>query len=183
MRYTKLVIHSIGNSIVKHNHRMHSDLTISLVLVLLSLPFFSCAPYTMLGGKYEEPDLPKSELAIIQFDTKGEWLHWTSQYELRIHGKLAVRKELKKHQKHVFNEILVAPGKHYISVMVYTPSINVRSLKQKTRCKFSTELIAGRTYIVKITSYHLTDGGIVIELIDKVTGKVVSKKIQYIKYN
>ncbi len=110
--------HYIGNSLIKQRSSRQSSVSILLVLALLSLHFFGCGTMFIKEDEYETPDLPKSELAVIQIDTKGNWMQRTNLIALRIDGKLAIRKEIAENKDVSIDEILVAPGKHDMSVLI-----------------------------------------------------------------
>ena len=155
-----------------NTHQMNLQLGIStlLVVVLLSLPFFGCG--TVMGnfiiskGKYVAPELPKSELAAIQIDIESGWLQRYKLIVLRIDGRLALREKIEADADISIDEILIAPGKHDISLSTIldrfdgdTPStVQMMSI-------FSAEVEAGSTYLLQADN----------KLVDAETGKVVSE--------
>ena len=179
MKRDKDILPSVENVVNKRRQRLQLITFTLLAGLLLSLPLVGCGTIFMREGKYVTPELPKSELASIQIDTTGSWIQWTNLVVLRIDGKLALREEIGENKKVSINEVLVAPGKHDMSVMVIIgtyPYSSVR-LNQQTMSNFyfSAELKAGGTYLVTGKSAHRVDGGLTIELFDKNTDKVVSK--------
>ena len=154
-----------------NTHQMDLQLGISTLLVVafLSLPFLGCGTvgnFIILKGKYVAPELPKSELAVIQIDTESGWLQRYKLIVLRIDGKLALREEIEADADISINEILVVPGKHDMSLSTIldrfdgdTPStVQMMSI-------FSAEVEAGSTYLLQADN----------ELVDAETGKVVSE--------
>ena len=133
--------------------------------ILLSLPFVGCGVF-MPKGAYKAPKLPKSELATIKIDREGGWLQRYNLIALRINGKLALREKIGAYEGGAIDEILVAPGKHDMSMATLHNSFDggARSTVQTTS-RFSADVKAGGTYLLR-------DGG---ELVDANTDKVVSK--------
>ena len=133
--------------------------------MLLSLSFVGCGVF-MPEGAYEAPQLPKSELATIKIDTEGGWLHRYNLIVLRVGGKVALREKIGSYDASSVDEVLVAPGKHDMSMSTIHNSFegDARSTVQTTS-RFSADVKAGGTYLLR-------DEG---ELVDAATDKVVSK--------
>ena len=90
----------------------------------MSLTFVGCGVF-MPKGEYEAPQLPKSELATIKIDTEGGWIQRYNLIVFRIDGKLALREKIDALEKiSIDDEILVAPGKHDMSVLVVYESFH-----------------------------------------------------------
>lgn len=133
--------------------------------ILLSLSFVGCGIFVS-EGEYEAPQLPKSELATIKIDTEGGWLQRYNLIVLRIGSKVALREKIGFYEGSSLDEVLVAPGKHDMSMSTIHNSFegDARSTVQTTS-RFSADVKAGGTYLLR-------DGG---ELVDEATDKVVSK--------
>ena len=121
----------------------------------------------MPEGAYEAPELPKSELATIKIDTEGGWIHRYNLIVLQIDNKLALREKIGDHRRDSIGEILVAPGKHEMSVSTVHNSFDNTGTPNtvQTVSRFSADVKAGSTYLLKDED----------ELVDADTGKVVSK--------
>ena len=134
--------------------------------ILLSLPFVGCGVF-MPTGEYEAPQLPKSELATIQIDTKGGWLQRYKLIAFRIDGKLAVHKQIDAHEEIAIDEILVLPGKRDMSVTTIHRHFfqNDTGSTIQTLSKFSADVKVGGTYLLKDDN----------KLVDANTGEVVSQ--------
>ncbi|MXV74251.1 hypothetical protein F4Z99_08230 [Candidatus Poribacteria bacterium] len=158
-------IHRYVNSIGGQQMKPKLNILILFTGILLSLPFAGCGIFVS-EGEYEAPQLPKSELATIKIDTEGGWLHRYNLIVLRIGGKLALREKIGIHEGGAIDEILVAPGKHDMSMATIHNSFDgdARSTVQTTS-RFSADVKAGGTYLLR-------DEG---ELVDADTDKVVSK--------
>jgi len=132
----------------------------------------------MREGKYEIPDLPKSELAAIQIDTAGKWIQRANLIALRINGKLALRKEIGENKDVSIDEILVASGKHDMSVLIVYESYDegTRATVQ-TSSSFDADVKAGGIYLLKGDFTYSAGGGssFEFELVDTNTDRVVSK--------
>ena len=152
--------------------QMERKLSISVLLVgiLLSLFLIGCGAVInkfVPGGAYEVPQLPKSELAAIQVDTKGGWLQRYKLIAFRINGKLAVRKQIAANAEIAIDEIWVLPGKHDMSVTTIHRHFfdNGTGSTLQIVSKFSADVEAGTTYLLKDDNM----------LVDANTGEVVSR--------
>ncbi|RKU05785.1 hypothetical protein C6501_19490 [Candidatus Poribacteria bacterium] len=124
---------------------------------------------------YVPPDLPKSELAAIKFDTKSPYIKGMNLIEVRINGKRALRQKIEDDKNISIHDVFVAPGKQDMSVTIRHHvwySWGSSSYNLQTTSTFSVELKSGGTYLVRVARY--LDGGPFIELIDKNTGEVVN---------
>ena len=176
MRYLMQFQTKTYSNVVNHNQRTHNHIITLLVLALLSLSTFGCNTYYMSEGNYIAPDLPKSELATIQIDTDGQWIQRTNQVALRINGKIALRNNF-ENNKGAINKVLVAPGKHQLSITVLTDTYpdGVRQDLQIIS-KFSAEVKADMAYLLNVKfDNNVDDDDLTVELIDTNTDKVVSK--------
>lgn len=164
------------NSVIKQKSIIQSQIFILLVVTLLSLSVFGCGTMFMQEGKYEAPDLPKSELAAIQVDTKGNWIQRTNLIALRINGKLALRKEIGENKDVSIDEILVATGKHDMSVLIVYESYDegTRATVQ-TSSSFDADVKAGGIYLLKGDFTYSAGGEFSFELVNADTDRVVSK--------
>lgn len=164
MKRNKWIRHHINNTKTQHMKPKLSILVL-FVGVLLSLSFIGCGTLFMPERAYEVPQLPKSELASIKVDKEGGWHQRYNLIVLRIDGKLALREKIGSYDGGSINEILVAPGKHDMSMSTIHNSFedNARSTIQTTS-RFSADVKAGGTYLLR-------DGG---ELVDAATDTVVS---------
>ena len=164
MKHDKWVHYHINNT---RTQQMKPKLSILILLIglLLSLPFIGCGIF-MPEGEYKAPQLPKSELATVKIDTENGWLHRYNLIVFRINGKLALREKIGSYKGDSIDEILVAPGKHDMSMATIHNAFDgdARSTVQTTS-RFSADVKAGGTYLLR-------DGG---KLIDANTDKVVSK--------
>ncbi|MDE0089079.1 MAG: hypothetical protein OXU23_25395 [Candidatus Poribacteria bacterium] len=176
MRHKKHRRHYVGNSVIKQKPIIQSQISILLVVTLLSLSVFGCGTIFMREGKYETPDLPKSELATIQVDTKGKWIQRTNLIALRINGKLALRKEIGENKDVSIDEILVVPGKQDISVLIVYESYDegTRATVQ-TSSSFDADVKAGGIYLLKGDFTYIAGGEFSFELVNADTDRVVSK--------
>ena len=164
MKRNKWMHHHINST---RTQQMKPKLNILMLFtgILLSLPFVGCGVF-VLEGKYEAPQLPKSELATIEIDTEGGWLQRYNLIVFRIDGKLALREKIGDLGGDSIDEILVAPGKHDMSMSTIHNTFDggARSAVQTTS-RFSADVKAGGTYLLR-------DEG---ELVDADTDEVVSK--------
>ena len=165
MKRNKWMHHHINSA---RTQQMKPKLSILILLIgiLLSLPFVGCGTLFMSERAYEVPQLPKSELAIIQIDTEGGWLQRYNLIVFRIGGKVALREKIGFYEASSVDEVLVVPGKHDMSISTIHNSFedDARSTIQTTS-RFSADVKAGGTYLLR-------DEG---ELVDADTDKVVSK--------
>ena len=145
--------------------KLKLSIPVLLAGVLLFLPFVGCGVF-MPKGEYKAPQLPKSELATIKIDREGGWLQRYNLIVFRINGKLALREKIGSYKRDSIDEILVAPGKHDMSMATIHNAFDgdARSTVQTTS-RFSADVKAGNTYLLRY-------GG---ELVDANTDKVVSK--------
>ncbi len=166
----------IGSSVIKRKFNIQSKISMLLVVILLSLSVFGCGTIFMREGKYKTPDLPKSELAAIQIDTKGKWIQRTNLIALRINGKVALRKKIGENKDVSIHEILVAPGKQDMSVLIIYESYDegTRTTAQ-TSSSFGADVKAGDTYFLKGEFSYSAGGGFSFELVDADTDRVISK--------
>lgn len=154
-----------------NTHQMNLQLYISipLVVALLFLPFFGCGTVIdnfVIKGEYVAPELPESELATIQIDTESGWIQRYKLIVLRIDGKLALRQKIEADADISIDEILVAPGKHDMSLSTILDRFDGDTPNTVQMVSiFSAEVEAGSTYLLQ------TDN----RLIDAETGKVVSE--------
>ena len=145
--------------------KLKLNIPILLTGILLSLPFVGCGVF-MSESEYKAPRLPKSELATIKIDREGGWLQRYNLIVFRVNGKLALREKIGSCKGNSIDEILVAPGKHDMSMATIHNAFDrdARSTVQTTS-RFSADVKAGGTYLLR-------DGG---ELVDANTDKIVSK--------
>lgn len=165
MKRNKWMRHYINST---RTQQMKPKLNILILLtgILLSLSVVGCGVF-VLEGEYKTPQLPKSELATIKIDREGGWLQRYNLIVLRIGGKLAWREKIADHGQHSIGEILVAPGKHDMSVSTIQDSLTDEGKPSFIQAvsSFSADLKAGDTYLLR-------DEG---ELVDANTGRIVSK--------
>ena len=142
--------------------------------ILLSLPFVGCGIF-IPDGEYEAPELPKSELATIRIDTDGGWIQRYHLIVFRIDGKLALRKKINALEKvSIDDEILVAPGKHDMSVLVVHESFEEATPDgRQHQSWFSADIETGNTYLLKVEGGN--EGSFRAKLVDTNEDKVVSK--------
>ena len=171
--------HRYANKIeTQRRVKLKSSISILFTGILLSLLFAGCGPVInkfTSEGEYEAPQLPKSELATIKIDTEGGWLQRYHLIVFRIDGKLAVSQKIDALESvSIDDEILVAPGKHDMSLLVVyeffdgdTPD------NRQLQSWFSADVEAGRTYLLKgeLRSEFNFKG----KLVDTNKDKVVSK--------
>ena len=155
---------------------MKPKLSILILLtgILLSLTFIGCGVF-MPKGEYEAPQLPKSELATIKIDTDGGWIQRYSLIVFQIDGKLVLRQKIDALEKvSIDDEILVAPGKHDMSVLVVYESFHGDTPGgRQHQSRFSADVEAGSTYLLKVEGGSEADfRG---KLVDTNGDKVVSK--------
>ena len=165
MKFTQWIYHYINNT---GTQQMRPKLSIPVLLagLLLSLLFAGCGAISFSKGAYEVPKSPKSELATVKIDTEGGWLHRYSLIVFRIDGKLAVREEIKMDEAVSIDEILVAPGKHDMSVTtIHTIFHGDKRETVQTVSRFSADVTAGNTYLLNKEK----------KLVDVDIDKVVSK--------
>ena len=159
-------MHHHSNSTGGQQMKPKLNVLILLVSILLSLQLAGCSTILVREGEYKVPDLPKSELAIIKIDKEGGWFHRYNLIVLRIGGKLALRKQISGHGGDSTDEVLVAPGKHYMSMSTIHNSFQDGAQNtMQTTSRFSADVKAGGTYLLR-------DEG---ELVDADTDTVVSE--------
>ena len=136
----------------------------------------------MPEGEYEAPQLPKSELATIKIDTEGGWLQRYHLIVFRIDGKLAVSKNIEGREKvAIDDEILVAPGKHGMSLLaVYKSFHEDTPSDRQVVSRFSADVEAGRTYL--LTGELSSEFNLKSKLVDTNRDKVVSKPKRFIPF-
>ena len=147
MKRNKWVNPYITNTITQ---QMKPKLNIPVLLVgiLLSLSFVGCGVFVP-EGVYEAPQLPKSELATITVDTDGQWIQRPNLIVFRIDGKLALREKIEAYEEVSFDQILVAPGEHKMSVLVVYESFHANTPKDRQiLSRFSADVKAGGTYLL-----------------------------------
>lgn len=156
--------------------RVKLKLSISILFtgILLSLLFASCG--TVINtftseDEYEAPQLPKSELATIKIDTEGGWLQRYNLIVFRIDGKLALREQIDALESvSIDDEILVAPGKHDMSVLVVYKSFEGATPGgRQHQSWFSADIEVGSTYLLKV------EGDFSAKLVDTNGNKIVSE--------
>ena len=147
-----------------------------LTALFLTISTLGCGNLLIRETKYVAPELPKSEVATIQIDTDGQWFQRTKLFVLRINGKVAVRKEIGKNKKITFDDVLVVPGKHNMSIQFIMESYGV-STPQDRHFKYnlSTEVKSGGTYLLKGEYYYSSGAEYSFELINSANDKLVSK--------
>ena len=155
-----------------------SSISILFTGIFLSLLFAGCGTVTnkfASEGKYEAPQLPKSELATIKIDTEGGWLQRYHLIVFRIDGKLALREQIDALELvSIDDEILVAPGKHDMSLLVVYESFDGDTPNNRQlQSWFSADVEAGRTYFLK--GELSTEFNFKGKLVDENKDKVVSK--------
>ena len=155
--------------------------SILFLSIVLSLPFVGCG-VVMPEGEYEAPQLPKSELATIKIDTEGGWLQRYHLIVFRIDGKLAVSKNIEGREKvAIDDEILVAPGKHGMSLLaVYKSFHEDTPSDRQVVSRFSADVEAGRTYL--LTGELSSEFNLKSKLVDTNRDKVVSKPKRFIPF-
>ena len=176
MKRDKWIHHHINNT---RTQQMKPKLSILILLagILLSLPFVGCGVF-MPTGEYGAPQLPKSELATIKIDTDGEWIQRPNLIVFQIDGKLTLRQKIESFEEVSFEEILVAPGKHEMSVLVVYESFHGDTPSDhQIQSRFSANVEAGGTYL--LTGEFSGSGGGELgfkgKLVDTNGDKVVSK--------
>ena len=176
MKYTKQFPYNNLNSRIKRYRMVRFYLPILLVVSLLSLPILGCGTAVMQNDHYLTPNLPESELATIQIDTDGQWIQRINLVVLRINGKLALRKKFTKNTKNTKNEVLVAPGKHTMALLVLTDTYPDGERKDlQITSNLSAEVKSGITYFLKGEFDNSVDDDLTVELIDASTDEVISK--------
>ena len=168
--YPKVLSLRYVNSTGGQQMELKLSISVLLVGILLSLFLIGCGAVInkfVPGGAYEVPQLPKSELAAIQVDTKGGWLQRYKLIAFRIDGKLAVRKQIAANAEIAIDEIWVLPGKHDMSVTTIHRHFfdNGTGSTLQIVSKFSADVEAGTTYLLKDDNM----------LVDANTGEVVSR--------
>ena len=134
--------------------KLKLSISVLLVGIFFSLFFIGCGMVINTftpERKYEAPQLPKSELATIKIDTEGGWIQRYHLIVFRIDGKLALRKKIEALEKvSIDDEILVAPGKHDMSVLVVYESYHEDTPSDRQIVsRFSADVEAGGTYLLK----------------------------------
>ncbi len=128
--------------------KLKLNIPILLTGILLSLPFVGCSVF-MSESEYKAPRLPKSELATIKIDTEGQWIQRPNLIVFRIDGKLVLREKIESFEEGAFEEILVAPGKHEMSMLVVYESFHANTPRDRQiLSKFSADVKAGTTYLL-----------------------------------
>ena len=148
MKRNKWIHHRINNT---GTQQMKLKLSIPILLagILLFLPFMGCGTFLMRESAYKVPDLPKSELATIQIDTEGQWIQRPNLIVFRIDGKLVLREKIESFEEVSFEEILVTPGKHEMSVLVVYESFYANTPRDRQiLSRFSADVKVGGTYLL-----------------------------------
>ena len=177
MKRNKWMHHYINSTGTQQMKPKLSILTL-LIGVLLSLPFIGCGTLFMSERVYEVPQLPKSELAIIQIDTEGEWMQRSDLIVLRIDGRLALSEKIELGKDPAIDEVLVVPGKHNMSLAVIYEAFHEHKLRDRQILStLSANVKAGGIYLLRGEFSHDTDGelGFQCELVDTVKDKVVAE--------
>ena len=177
MKRDKWTHHHINNARTQQM-KLKLNIPILLVGILLSLPFVGCSTILVREGPYEAPQLPKSELAVIEIDTEGQWIQRPNLIVFRIDGKLALREEIEAFEEVSFDQILVAPGEHEMSLLVVYESFHANTPKDRQiLSRFSADVKAGGTYL--LTGEFSGGGSSALnfygKLIDTNKDRVVSK--------
>ena len=160
--------------------KLRLNILILLLGILLSLPFVGCG-VVMPEGEYEAPQVPKSELATIKIDTDGGWIQRYHLIAFRIDGKLAVSQNIEAHEEVSIDEILVAPGKHEMSLLVVYESFHEDTPSDRqVVSRFSADVEAGRTYL--LTGELSSEFSLKSKLVDTNGDKVVSKPKPFIPF-
>ena len=177
MERNKWMHHYINNT---RNQQMKPKLSIFILLtgILLSLSFVGCGTLFFSERAYEVPQLPKSELAIIQIDTDGEWMQRSDLIVLRIDGRLALSEKIELGKDPTIDEVLVVPGKHNMSLAVIYEAFHEHKLRDRQILStLAANVKAGGIYLLRGEFSHDTDGelGFQCELVDTVKDKVVAE--------
>ena len=94
---------------------MYRTRTILFLTIIALIPSLIGYGTIISFGKYAQPDLPKSELATLQIDTNDLWPQATGPpveveidlIQVRISGKLAVRKKIEDKENISIDDIYV----------------------------------------------------------------------------
>lgn len=177
MKRNKWMHHYINST---RTQQMKPKLSIFILLIgiLLSLPFIGCGTLFVSERAYEVPQLPKSELAIIQIDTEGEWMQRPDFIVLRIDGRLALSEKIELGKDPAIDEVLVVPGKHNMSLAVIYEAFHEHKLRDRQILStLSANVKAGGIYLLRGEFSHDTDGelGFQCELVDTVKDRVVAE--------
>lgn len=160
----------------KKKHQLSRKILISLGIIIQSISTLGCGNLLIRETKYVEPELPKTEVASIQIDTDGKWIQKTSLIVLRINGKVALRKEIGENKEIKIDDIPVVPGEHNMSILAITGSFGENTPHDRqTMYKFSAEVKADRTYLLKGEYNYMSEEDYTFELINTANDKVVSK--------
>lgn len=177
MKRNKWMHHYINST---RTRQMKPKLSIFILLIgiLLSLLFIGCGTLFVSERVYEVPQLPKSELAIIQIDTEGEWIQRPDLIVLRIDGRLALSEKIELGKDPAIDEVLVVPGKHNMSLAVIYEAFHEHKLRDRQILStLSVNVKAGGIYLLRGEFSHDTDGelGFQCELVDTVKDRVVAE--------
>ena len=164
----------------QRNLKLKPGISSLLIGIFLSLFFVGCGKIFVFvsESEYKAPDLPKSELAIIQIDTEGEWMQRPDLIVLRIDGKLALSEKIELGRALAIDEILVGPGKRDISLKVVYEAFHEHKLRDREILSIlSADVKAGGTYLLRGEFSHDSDSelGFQCELVDTVKDKVVAE--------
>lgn len=169
--------HNKDNSLDKQNKKIQSHLLILWVVALISLPVFGCGTALMGERNYETPDLPKSKLANIQIDTKGQWIEGYDVFSLSVNGKRAFHEKIIDYNNVSIDDVLVVQGKHEISLLLLTQYYPEGiSEEHQTVVYYSINVKAGSTYLLKGYLDDDNEDKVNFELIDIDTDQVVSEE-------
>ena len=158
-----------------------SKILVLTASILLCVLLAGCGKFlhtALSKGKYQTPTAPRTELASIQIDSASGWLQRINQLAVRVDGRLALEKKLDPETKQPFNEILVSPGKHDLSVGIIhksyeevTPSMN------QVWTTFSGDVKAGREYVLEGEFSPGVDGELSFDswLVEASAGERLSK--------
>ena len=96
---------------------------------------------------------------------------------MRINGKLALRQKIGDNKDVSINEILVAPGKQDMSVLIIYESFEEGArITAQTSSSFAADVKAGGTYLLKGEYTYSVGGEFSFELVDADTDRVVSNQ-------
>ena len=157
--------------------KLKLSILILLTGIFLSLPFVGCGIF-IPTGEYEAPQLPKSELATIKIDTDGKWIQRPNLIVFRINEKLALREKIEIYEEVSFDEILVAPGKHEMSLLVVYESFHTETPSDhQILSRFFADVEAGNIYLLTGKFSGSLGGELNFKgkLVDTDEDKVVSK--------
>ena len=160
----------------KQTHQLSIKILISVGIIILSISTLGCGNLFIRETKYVAPELPNSEVATIQIDIDGNWIQRTNLIVFRINGRVALRKEVGENKEIKIDDISVVPGKHNMSILAITESFGENTPHDRqSMYKFSAEVKAGRTYLLKGEYNYMSGEDYKFKLINTANDKVVSK--------